>query len=99
MQHSSALGVSTGAAQRRQPCQPVNWRVNALTVSTLFFMTCGWRSFARLPPALLFSGRKDPRIRQAPPRSNYARQCSVSFQKVAHSGKAWTYGTGVEDRA
>jgi len=28
--------------------------------STLFLMGCGWRTLARLPPALLFGGRKDP---------------------------------------
>jgi hypothetical protein len=35
-------------------CQPVK-------VSSLILMSCSWRSLARLPPALLFGGRKDPR--------------------------------------
>jgi hypothetical protein len=39
----------------------VNRRSAVSTVSTLFLIGCGWGPHARLPPALLFSGRKDPR--------------------------------------
>jgi hypothetical protein len=72
-----AIQAPTGAAQRRQPCQPVNWRVNALTVSTLFFMTCGWRSFARLPPAPFFAPGRTRESVSPQPRSNHTRQRPV----------------------
>ena len=39
--------------------QPVNLRVNRVN---LIFTIRGWRPLARLPPALLFATRKDPRL-------------------------------------
>jgi hypothetical protein len=55
------------------------------TVSTYFWINCGWRPLARLPPATLFNGRKDPRIRQVAAGGGCDSLCSLCpAPKIGH---------------